>query len=164
MTNPTQYQPIRSPRPYRVGDDGSVWSKRSDSTDHWRQLACRMIAGRLVVQLETAEGRRQAVVAELVLRAFAGEPEAKEKPIHANGLADDCRLENLSWGLRQNRPAVDPVTEWELADLGPEGIATVLDKHLNWGYSKITIGDDMEIEYATVQAIIDTHGIPKDSG
>lgn len=42
--------------------------------------------------------RHSALIHQLVMRAFVGEPEEGQEVRHLNGQRDDNRLENLAWG------------------------------------------------------------------
>lgn len=91
---------------YRVGDDGSVWSRRklgrSKAQTAWRRLRPRPHSqGYQRVSLSGDDGQVDAYIHALVLTAFVGPCPDGEECRHENGKRDDNRLTNLSWGTRQ---------------------------------------------------------------
>lgn len=96
------YKDIPNHPGYRVGDDGSVWSRhkgRWGVGSSWRRLrpGTNNKYGRQIASLGRSSG--SLYVHHLVLLAFVGPcPEGMEC-LHANGNAGDNRLANLSWGL-----------------------------------------------------------------
>ncbi len=95
---------------YRVGSDGSVWSrwagKRGHAncklTDDWKQLNPSKRKGYRVVNICSEGKRRTWLVHRLVALAFLGpEPDGHEV-CHNNGKPDDNRAENLRYDTRKN--------------------------------------------------------------
>jgi hypothetical protein len=91
---------------YRVGDDGSVWSKRrgkqhgSDSNQadgEWHRLTPTVHRGYSVAVLYP-QGK-MFLVQRLVLTSFIGECPAGMCAIPRNGDGTDCRLSNLRWDI-----------------------------------------------------------------
>lgn len=81
---------------YRVGRDGSVWSKWSGRWKRLRQF--RLSAGYRAVDLSRPGERRKFYVHRLVLLAFVGPcPEGLETR-HLDGNPANNRLENLRYG------------------------------------------------------------------
>lgn len=107
-----EYRDIEGFPGYRVGDDGSVWSKvlRGGKVvagqplrfGEWRLLKPTMKKWRgckhLYVNLTRGSGDDKRVyVHTLVLEAFVGPKPEGTECCHANDLGDDNRLENLRW-------------------------------------------------------------------
>lgn len=88
---------------YRVGSDGSVWSKKAG---HWKKLTLfRNKDGYLHVKIipnvksvGTFRFCKTMLVHRLVLFAFVGEPQSDQVACHNNGIKTDNRLVNLRWG------------------------------------------------------------------
>lgn len=93
---------------YRVGDDGSVWScwsaggryKKSTMTNQWHRLnPTAKPCGHLHVM---TKGGKLKLVHTLVLTAFVGpRPQGMECRHFPDRDPSNNRLENLSWGTRQ---------------------------------------------------------------
>jgi hypothetical protein len=82
---------------YRVGDDGSVWSRRAGP---WRRLKGHVDPQGYVVVL--LGRRKDRLVHRLVLEAFVGPcPEGMECR-HLDGDPANNRRENLCWGTRRS--------------------------------------------------------------
>jgi hypothetical protein len=143
----------------RVGDDGSIWAKRIDRTN-WRQLSIALKNGKPTVVIETDSGRVRRHVAALVLEAFVGPRLPGKKPIHKNGRKTDCQVGNLFWGERQRQCIFDEEVEADLEMLGDAGIGEVLRYFWAVGVSKKSVAESFEVEYRTVQYVIDNHSTP----
>lgn len=99
---PTEYRELPGLLGYRVGSDGTVWSRRKrggNSAGHfydfWRQLKPgRDRDGYLQVNV----GGLMRKVHRLVLEAFVGPRIGRLECRHLNGIKDDNRLPNLAWG------------------------------------------------------------------
>jgi hypothetical protein len=88
---------------YRVGSDGSVWSRKRGRgiVDEWRQLRQNALAsGHKAISLVNEHGGKKLLVHRLVLRAFVGEPPPKHEALHGDGNPANNRLSNLRWGTR----------------------------------------------------------------
>lgn len=105
------YLPIPGYPGYRAGDDGSIWSCKSNSgklTDRWKRLspAVHKKTGYLRVCVTPATGKPQtAWVSRLVLAAFVGPCPAGMEACHENDKRNDNRPSNLKWDTRQNNIA-----------------------------------------------------------
>lgn len=99
---------------YRVGNDGTVWSRRTvrglgpgNGTvgfvgSRWRKLRpARTVAGYNKVTLHGNGKRLQRQVSRLVLTAFRGPCPAGMEACHNNGDSTDDRLDNLRWDTRK---------------------------------------------------------------
>lgn len=140
----------------RICSDGSIWTRRTESSE-WKRKVTTLKNGRPTVVLEWDGIRKRHHVADLVLEAFIGPRPTRKKAVHANGRKTDCRLENLSWGQRQRKGDLDEEMEFDLAWMGEDGIQRVLDLYWHYKADKISIANEMELEYRTVQHVIDTH-------
>ena len=112
-----RYKPVPDYPAYRVGTDGSVWSKwrrvggrkrGSVIGDEWRRMKPydSKKAGRSQVTLKNDSGFKLVGVHRIVLLAFKGPP-PPEKPIaaHNNGNPFDNRLCNLRWASQKENMA-----------------------------------------------------------
>lgn len=97
VTPQVEYRPILGVPDYRVGDDGSVWSKRRG--DDWFKLkGTPNSRGYKVVVLTGSTGQKAVAVHVCVVRAFIGpRPEGKQDR-HLNSNKLDNRLSNLKYG------------------------------------------------------------------
>jgi len=90
---------------YRVGDDGSIWSRvalggSKTPTVVWRRLkGARQGSGHLGVIL--GRGGRRDFVHRLVLEAFVGPCPGGMECRHLDGDPTNNRLDNLRWGTRK---------------------------------------------------------------
>jgi hypothetical protein len=138
---------------------GQIWTRRKDG-QKFRLKKQRVKNGRQVVQIIHEDGsNKQYDVAELVLLAFHGPAPDGCKPIYRDSDTRNCFLSNLSWGQRQRRSkdAVDADMAYDLEYLGDRGINKCLQLYWVGGVDKIAIANDLEIEFRTVQHILDTH-------
>lgn len=93
---------------YRVGDDGSVWSRRprngkpSKRQVPWRRLTPKTSDGRERVTLCDGTTKRDFQVASLVLTCFVGpRPEGMETCHDPDPSPLNSRLDNLRWDTRK---------------------------------------------------------------
>lgn len=99
---------------YRVGDDGSVWTKKNGRWgfgDTWRRLKPALGGrgkGHWFVGLYADRSRRLFYVHVLVLTAFRGPCPVGLQGCHNNGNRDDNRLTNLRWDT-QSSNSVDAI-------------------------------------------------------
>lgn len=93
---------------YRVGDDGSVWSRMRKGNFAgpvayevtWRRL--KPAVGSQYGHLRVELGRKvYRFVHRLVLEAFRGPCPEGEECLHADGDPTNNRLDNLKWGTRK---------------------------------------------------------------
>lgn len=105
MESAIEYRDIPGKPGYRVGSDGSVWSRKSRGrgglADNWHILKVSVhSAGYLVVGLRNGAAKTCPVffVHRLVLESFVGPcPEGMECR-HLDGNPQNAALANLSWG------------------------------------------------------------------
>lgn len=94
---------------YRVGSDGTVWSrwgrkKKNQDRSGWAQIFPwpNPQSGHLYIGLRRAEDRRKIdQVHRLVLAAFCGPAPPKHECRHLDGNPRNNNLSNLAWGTRQ---------------------------------------------------------------
>jgi hypothetical protein len=98
-----EYRLVPEDDRYRVGDDGSVWSRamqngRPGYAATWRRLSARVMAsGHLMVGF----GDRKRLVHRLVLQSFVGPcPEGMECR-HLDGNPANNVPSNLAWGTKK---------------------------------------------------------------
>jgi hypothetical protein len=85
---------------YKVGTDGSVWSRRKSIV--WkRMIPARNHKGYLLVRLSNNGRTKTFQVHRLVLLVFVGTCPSGKVFRHLNDVKDDNRLENLAWGTPQ---------------------------------------------------------------
>jgi len=100
-----EYRDIEGWPGYRVGSDGSVWSRLDRwKLNRWHRLkATDNARGYLRVGLGSGAQRTAAKVHILVLNAFVGPRPEGFQTCHWNGIKTDNRVENLRWGtVRDN--------------------------------------------------------------
>lgn len=105
------YRPVVGFPMYRVGDDGTAWSKKKHTRTNevrdgeWRRLnPTTNKDGYLHVGLSNNTHQKTCKIHRLVLEAFAGACPQGMETRHLNGNQTDNRLENLRWGTsKENR-------------------------------------------------------------
>lgn len=130
---------------YRVGDDGSVWSRKlrgsktGTLTNRWVRLLCytNVVTGYVSVYLS---GDNDWYVHHLVLRAFVGVGGSWMVALHKNDVSDDNRVSNLQWGTRAQNvddairnggwPVGEKRTQAKLNDDAVRIIRDSLDRHV----------------------------------
>ena len=104
-TAPVEYRLVPGFPKYRVGSDGSVWSKclAGRWIGPWKLLYHSLDPkGYPRVILCNNGIRKRMRVHRLVLEVFVGpSPEGMES-CHKNDIKTDCRLENLRWGTNSS--------------------------------------------------------------
>lgn len=107
-----RYEDIPGYPGYRVGSDGTVWSKHSrfghGSREEWRPLKQTLKSnGYFVVGLRKESEQRMRgkvdvlYVHRLVLRIFVGPCPKGMEVLHGDGDSKNNRIENLRYGTRQ---------------------------------------------------------------
>lgn len=98
-TTPVEYRLVTGSKNYRVGSDGSVWSRRARwKQPSWTRLKPKTSRHGYKQFILYVNGKRKWVlVHRAVLMAFIGPPGPKMQCAHANGIKSDNRLENLRW-------------------------------------------------------------------
>lgn len=102
---------------YRIGDDGSLWSRR---VKVWTPgvRGCKTVIGSdwslmkgnehgdyLRASLSENNTVRRVLIHDLVLMAFVGPCPEGMMALHGNGNGRDNRLENLKWGTAKENAA-----------------------------------------------------------
>jgi hypothetical protein len=105
---PVEYRDVAGFPGYRVGDDGTVWSKwrrgpnrKMVIGDLWNKLKPALKSGYPFVVLSGGGRKKQFHVHRLVLEAFGGPCPDGHECAHDNGIRTDCRLANLLWKTTQ---------------------------------------------------------------
>lgn len=98
----TKYRRVHGFPKYKVGTDGSLWSRH---WGYWRRRATPPMKkkGYCLVTLCDKGRQADALMHRLVLEAFVGPCPPGMECRHRNGVSWDNRLSNLRWGTkRQN--------------------------------------------------------------
>jgi hypothetical protein len=100
-----EYRPVVGAGNYRVGDDGSAWSRWSwrALVDTWQSLtpSPHIKSGHLRVNIKYDGGKtRTRYVHNLILEAFVGPCPPGMECCHHDGDPTNNRLSNLRWGTR----------------------------------------------------------------
>jgi hypothetical protein len=110
-TTAVEYREIPWASGYRVGSDGTVWSRRTSSmlgkmSDSWRPLKPkRYPAGYLNVRLLVSGRSYYRFVHRLVLEMFIGPCPDGMECRHIDGNPGNNNLSNLAWDLPANNAA-----------------------------------------------------------
>ncbi len=105
ISAPITFQEIAGFPHYRVGDDGSVWSRKvrgsngKSTGDWWKLKLTLQNTGYLHVTLcNGGKKGRQFAVHRLVLEAFVGKCPKGMQCLHADGVRSNNALGNIKWG------------------------------------------------------------------
>src|SRR5205823_107785 len=129
-----EYREIPGFPGYRVGSDGSLWSRRRKP--QWRRLHPGRSRGHYVAGgLRKWTGKITAVPVHcLVLQAFVGAPPEGAVACHNNGNGYDNRVVNLRWDTRKAN-ALDAVRHGmhprQLAKLPDAGTLRLYLQHMS---------------------------------
>lgn len=94
-----EYRKIKGFPDYRVGDDGSVWSRKFGN--EWRRLK-RQVGKLGYCRVTLSPPTTRKLVHRLVLEAFVGPcPEGMECRHYPDFDKSNCKLTNLLWGTRR---------------------------------------------------------------
>ena len=163
----TQYKDIDDPTGYRVGSDGSVWSRhktRWGLSDDWHKLKPGIIRSkgyrnysREMVHLGRGKGR---YVHHLVLEAFIGPRPPGHEACHTNGNPMDNRLSNLYWGLPSDndqdmRRHGRKKGELHHAAILTDQLVREIRKHAAEGKTHQSIADALGIQRRNVSRVVD---------
>lgn len=158
---------------YRVGDDGSVWSRwrrvglgggrgsRAVLSDEWRRLKTSPRQAYPTVTLYCDGAKRRLGVHQLVMLAFVGPcPEGKEVA-HENGIPADCRLGNLAYkthsanALDRNRHESDPRGEKNPhAKLNDEQVRAIRAEYAAGGITYRRIGLRYGVSESAIHLVV----------
>lgn len=178
----TQYKIIEGFPVYRVGTDGSVWSrwfrrvgnqsrkKRGEPRrtgagwylhpTKWRKLGLGNVGGYPLVTLCHNGKRRRVQVHVLVLEAFVGPRPPGMDGCHNDGDTRNCNLDNLRWDTRQGNMA-DQLrhgtrnrgTRQGHVKLNEEKVRYIR-REVREGRSQHAVSKEMEIHVMTVNNIM----------
>lgn len=164
-----EYRPIQGYPGYRVGNDGSVWSRRSTGSgelrEEWRRLSenPKPSNGRIYVCLCGASGpgcpAKRYSASAIVLTAFIGTRPDGMQCCHNNGNPADNRLSNLRWDTQKNnladriRHGTDPCGERNGAARITEADVVEIRKMLCEGVSQEKTGKRFGIKPSTISDI-----------
>lgn len=164
-----RYKSIPNFPDYRVGDDGSVWSKSrntrhaSESDAGWHRInGGKDKDGYRKVILCNKGKRRYARVHILVVQSFIGNaPKTMGNPTvaHGNGVKGDNRLVNLRWASQKENIA-DKIKHGthQIGESHPSSIvsesdvAKIRERRKN-GETLVAIAADFGVKFGAIQAI-----------
>lgn len=143
---------------YSITKDGKVFSFKYREKKRLRE--CQDKKGYFKVDLRIAGKGHTRAVHRLVLETFVGPCPLEQEARHLNGNRTDNRLENLSWGTREEN-AEDKVrhgtaTRGEKngnSKLTIEQVCKIRELHKN-GETQKKIGEKFGIAYQTVGGIV----------
>lgn len=166
-----RYKAVEGCSAYRVGTDGSVWSKlvrgpgrKMVMGDTWKKLKCNKTKGVKYVQVyvRTDAGvRRHVSVHRLVLLTFKGPPpEGKPQAAHKNGKSSDNRLVNLKWASAKENQA-DKIKHGThvfgekafKAKLTPEKVQQIR-KRVAAGEKMLRLSKEYKLSFAAVWSLV----------
>lgn len=103
-----EYRDVSGFDGYRVGSDGSVWSRKvscwggNRTVDGWVKVGSPMSCGYISVTLRKDGKRTVRLAHHLVLEAFIGPCPDGMEGCHRNGVRHDNRVENLRWDTHRD--------------------------------------------------------------
>lgn len=111
MADEVEYKDVVGSPGYRMGDDGSLWSRRipggsAKLSDTWRLLKPTLGSnGYLAAFMDLGMGRKRQRIHRLILSTFVGPRSSAWDGCHNNGIRTDNRLSNLRWDTRKGNAA-----------------------------------------------------------
>jgi len=152
---------------YRVGDDGSVWSRWKRNNIHsflsneWIELKqCLTCTGYLYVGISNNGTKKRIRVHVLVLESFVGPRPDGYDARHLNDIKADNRLCNLAWGTRRQN-IEDKARNGHLLYGESHGCAYLTEQMVKAirldaasGCHQKTISEKYNIPASTIQAIV----------
>lgn len=167
------YAPIPGFPGYRVGTDGSIWSRwvsypgGSRMANRWRRMKATVkkgrSAGRAYRYLNLCrDGKSRTFNLHcLVLLAFVGPCPASMECRHADGDPGNNRLDNLSWGTpEQNRDdcrrhgRYQRGNDHSQAKLTEADVRLIRSRYAAGGVTLRELADDFDVSLANIQAIV----------
>jgi hypothetical protein len=105
-----RYENVEGFPGYRVGEDGSVWSRRNVGCKGgigrvWKRLKPQNCKGYRLVSLRKNRKTFMRQVHRLVLEAFVGQCPKGMECCHKNDIPSDNRLSNLRWDTSKGNSA-----------------------------------------------------------
>lgn len=152
-----EYQDLEFNPDYRIGSDGTVWSRAKPGPGSKSHHDWKLIGTNGLVPITLWDGTRKSfTVAYLVLRAFRGTEYGKNRPLHLNGNTSDNRLENLVWTThaevlrqRRNTSRGERNAQSKLTD---EKVRAIKER-LAFGESLSSIARDYAVDPTTILSI-----------
>lgn len=157
-----EYREIEGHPAYRVGSDGSIWSRRKPGYtktvwDSWHEIKCTIDDGYKIARMDGKKYR----VHTLVLNAFTGPRPAGMQGRHLNGIKTDNRRDNLKWGTPKEN-SEDSVKHGHTSrgshrpksKLSEENVREIRALVAAGGISKCAIARKFGISEATVRDIM----------
>lgn len=153
---------------YRVGVDGSVWSRINNRWGvgrEWRRLKQGRINSKAIGYYRFAvqiggRGGRFRYVHQLVLENFVGPRPTGHEACHENGVPYDNRLSNLYWGTPQqndadqSRHGKKKGERHHMATL-TDAIVREIRARVAVGETQQSIADDLRIQRRNVGRVAD---------
>lgn len=149
---------------YRVGTDGSVWSRKTHSggvRDEWHKLACaRNCDGYRHVILCHDGVRWDVHVSRLVLTVFRGPPTfGKNNACHNDGTRDNDHVNNLRWDSDRGN-AADKIKDGThnrgerhgMSILTKDNVLDIRRRRAN-GESGLSLAAEYDVSPVTISAI-----------
>lgn len=159
-----RYRRIKGHSDYKVGDDGSFWSRRK--WKNWTRVkGSPNHDGYLRTSITSDDGHtRLKFIHVMVLEAFVGPcPEGMESR-HLNGIANDNRLDNLKWGTptentedKRRHGSFDEMNKGESngwAKANDEVVRKIRTMYATGNFSQQEISNEVNIHQTTVSKII----------
>lgn len=146
MNQPVEYRNIPGWPGYRVGDDGSVWSRRDNHhglREQWKPLKARnnLTKRYREVGLRSPGLKRKWIrVHVLVLLAFVGPRPEKHEGCHKNGDIENNTLSNLRWGTHAENIA-DRERHGKTARGARQGLAKLTDSKVTEILTRLQLGE-----------------------
>ena len=166
-----EYREIPGHPDYRVGNDGSFWSRRNGSnlwgrTEGWRRVEGSLTKkGYVLIRM----GKKLYLIHRLVLEAFVGCRPPGMECRHLNGVKTDNRLSNICWGTPlenaadrirlgefQNRANMAKGENHGRAVL-TGGDVTEIRRLRQLGHSQYALGRRFGVSRRAIQAILEGH-------
>lgn len=154
----TEFRSVAFCDDYRVGDDGSVWSRKSGE---WKPLAQQTDReGYRQVALYRNGVRKAPKVHRLVLEAFVGPPSDGQEGCHKDGNPSNNAITNLYWGTplenhadKRTHGTVIRGDEHPRAKVTAETIATIIARRAS-GSTMQGIADELGVGLSSVSRIL----------
>jgi len=153
---------------YKVGEDGSVWSRMKRGNTRkthsaWKRLKAILSHGYLTVsvRLDGETAARRVRVHRMVLLAFTGPCPPGQEARHLNGVRADARLSNLCYGTKVENEqdkilhgTANVETNNPMAKLDHDKVRQMID-FFEAGHTYQQTAVEFNVAMGTVQSVID---------